>query len=326
MENDKEVLSKSEVENLFGDVESIDGTKSEVKPEKGEARSYDLVSQDRIVLSRMPTLEILNGKFARYGRTRLFNLMRAATNIDVAGVEIMKYGDYMKKLPIPTAINTIKAYPLKGNATIVIDSNLVFQMVERFFGGDSRDPSIDVREFTPTEQRFIGKILEELFKSLKDAWEPVIDFDFKYDSMEVNPQMANKIAPDEVMVVSKFNFQIDTCSGEIGVAFPYDMLEPVKDFLIYGYKASEEKDDRWHSAFTKGMSEVPLPLNVKVAEKEMLLKNVLELTEGDIIPVRLNNELTMTANSVPVYRGKLGTEKGALAFRILDIIKIDHSE
>jgi flagellar motor switch protein FliM len=326
MENDKNVLSQDEVGNLFDDVEEIDATDVVNNIKEINAKPYDLVSQDRIVLSRMPTLEVINGKFVRYGRTRIFEFMRAATDIDFNGVQVIKYSDYMSQLSSATCINTIRANPLKGNAAIIIDSDLILRMVDRFFGGIGRHVEVKERDFTTAEHRFIQRILDEIFKALSDAWASIVEFSFEFDSTETNASMANKIAPDEVMVVSSFNVRIESFSGEIGVAFPYAMLEPVKEFLIYGRKASEEKDDRWQSAFTEGMSESRLTMNLKIAEKEMILKNVLTLTEGDIIPIQLKKELTMTASGVPLYRGKLGTENGSLAFRISEVINIEDDQ
>jgi flagellar motor switch protein FliM len=324
MENDMTELSKNEVEELFDDIEEIDDTNTENDLGDVELKPYDLMIQDRIVLTRMPALEMINEKFAKQAWSRLFNMMKTSSNMDFKGIEILKYSDYMKSLEMPTCINSIRATPLKGDALVVIDAVLILKMVDIYFGGLGRYAKTEAREFTVTEQRFIMKVLDELFIALKKSWSSIADLEFEFDSMEVNPQMASTISSDEIMVINKFNLQIGTFSGDISLALPYQMLEPVKELLIHGHKASEEKDDRWYSAFTKGVSEANVSLDLKMAEKEMSLKELLKLNKGDIIPIKLNDELTMAVGSVPRYRGKLGTRQGNLAFRISDIITIEH--
>lgn len=326
MANDKEILSQDEVDSLIHGVEDVDlSDVVEQQVEDGDVISYDLVSQDRIVRSRMPTLEIINEKFARFSRSQMFTLLRNSVDIDITGIEVMKYADYMYSLPVPTSINMVKAHPLKGTALIVLDSNLIFKMVDQFYGGVGRHIKIEGREFTKTEQVFVEKVVGSIFNSMKDAWSSVINFEFEYESMEVNPHMANSIAPAEVMVVSKFMLETATGKGELSIAFPYSMLEPVKDILIYGYKNNEDqKDDRWLEAFQNDMLCAPLPIDVKVAEKTMKLSDVINLKAGDILPVHLEENITLFANKVPLIKGKMGTKDGNLAMQVEEFIKIKH--
>ena len=68
-------LSQDEIDALLhgvddGDIDTYDET------DEAGIKSYDLASQDRIVRGRMPTLEMINERFARYTRISLFNLLR----------------------------------------------------------------------------------------------------------------------------------------------------------------------------------------------------------------------------------------------------------
>ena len=78
------VLNQDEVDALLrgvsGDDMDMDDEEDEYDPE--EVVPFDLTAQDRIIRGRMPTLEMINERFARYTRISLFNLLRR--NADVA--------------------------------------------------------------------------------------------------------------------------------------------------------------------------------------------------------------------------------------------------
>ncbi len=202
-----DLLSQEEIDALLHGVSSGD---VETDPDDGlvdgEARQYDFTSQDRIVRGRMPTLEMINERFARYFRISLFNMLRRSGEISVGGVQMMKFAEYVHSLFVPTSLNLVRVKPLRGTALFILDPKLVFIIVDNFFGGDGRYPAkIEGREFTPTEQRVIHMILQQSFRDLKQAWAPVMPLEFEYVSSEVNPHFANIVSPTEVVVVTTFH-------------------------------------------------------------------------------------------------------------------------
>ncbi|MCP4596517.1 flagellar motor switch protein FliM [Neptuniibacter sp.] len=319
----KDLLSQDEIDALLhgvddGDVETSD----EAEVEEGDVRSYDLASHERIVRGRMPTLEMINERFARYTRISLFNLLRRAADVTVGGVQVMKYGDYIHTLYVPTSMNLIRVMPLRGTALFIMDAKLVFKLVDNFFGGDGRHAKIEGREFTPTETRLIHKALEQFFVDLEEAWQPVMELNFEHLGHEMNPAMANVINPTEVVVVSTFQVDLEGGSGEFHVAMPYAMLEPIRDLLVSGFQNSEdEKDERWQIALQRDILMARLPLEMTIAQQEMTLRDVVELEAGDVIPIELPEAFELKANKVPVYNCTMGVSRGNLAVKIVDQIE-----
>src|SRR5690554_1271049 len=199
----QDLLSQDEIDALLHGVDEgiID---SEQDSEPGGVRSYDLTSQDRIVRGRMPTLEMINERFARYTRISLFNLLRRNADVSTGGVQIMKFGEYIHTLYVPTSLNLCKVRPLRGTSLFVLDAKLVFKLVDNFFGGEGRHAKIEGREFTPTENRIVQMVLNQVFTDMQEAWQAVIKINFEYLNSEVNPAMANIVSPSEVVVVSTF--------------------------------------------------------------------------------------------------------------------------
>ncbi len=317
-----DLLSQDEIDALLhgvddGDVDTETGVEYD-----GVARSFDFASQDRIVRGRMPTLEMINERFARYFRISYFNMLRRSAEISVAGVQMMKFSEYMHSLFVPTSLNLVRVNPLRGKALCVIDPKLVFITVDNYFGGTGRHAKIEGREFSPTEARVIQIILDQAFKDLKEAWKPVLEVNFEFHSMEVNPQFANIVSPTEVVVVSSFHIELDGGGGTFYVVMPYSMLEPIKELLDAGVQSDRaESDDRWTVALREEVKSTVVTLLVTLTDATVPLSDLLDLKEGDIIPIKYPNEITVLAEDVPVLKGIYGAHKGNKAIKVTSIIK-----
>ncbi|WP_417223789.1 flagellar motor switch protein FliM [Amphritea sp.] len=321
----KDLLSQDEIDALLHGVDDGDiETEESVVDEDSGVKVYDLASHERIVRGRMPTLEMINERFARHTRISLFTLLRNNADVSVGGVQIMKYSDYIHTLYVPTSINLLKVSPLRGTALLVMDAKLVFRLVDSFFGGDGRHAKIEGREFTPTEIRLINKVIGQFFIDLEGAWEPVMPLKFEVSGHEVNPAMANVINPSEVVVVSSFQVDMEGGTGEFHVTMPYSMLEPIRDILISGYKpAEEELDEQWLTSLKHDMLGAPIDLDVVIAERKMKLRDIMQFEAGDIIPIDIADTLKLKAARVPVFNCKLGTSRGNLAVKIISRSKND---
>ncbi|MAL98571.1 flagellar motor switch protein FliM [Hydrocarboniclastica marina] len=312
----QDLLSQDEIDALLHGVDDGD-IDTEDHSEPGGVKQYDLATQDRIVRGRMPTLEMINERFARYTRISLFNLMRRNADVSTGGIQIMKFGEYIHTLYVPTSLNLVKIRPLRGTSLFIMDAKLVFKLVDNFFGGDGRHAKIEGREFTPTEIRIVQMVLEPVFKDMKEAWSPVFKVEFDYMSSEVNPSMANIVSPSEVVVVSTFHIELDGGGGELNVAIPYSMIEPIREILDAGVQSDmDEVDERWVNALQRDVMDVQVPIKTTVVKRQISLRDVAKLNAGDIIPVEMPEHVTLSANGVPVYNAKLGTRDGNLALKV----------
>lgn len=317
----QDLLSQDEIDALLHGVD--DGlVETEGDSDPGSVKSYDLTSQDRIVRGRMPTLEMINERFARYTRISMFNLLRRSADVSVGGVQVMKFGEYVHSLYVPTSLNLVKIKPLRGTALFILDARLVFKLVDNFFGGDGRHAKIEGREFTPTELRVVRMVLEQAFVDLKEAWHAVLDVDFEYLNSEVNPALANIVSPSEVVVVSTFHIELDGGGGELHVTLPYAMIEPIREMLDAGFKSeTDDQDERWGKALREDLLDVRVPLDATVVRRQMKLRDILHMQPGDVIPVEMPEYMLLRANGVPSFKVQLGAFKGNLALQIIEPLK-----
>jgi len=314
-----DLLSQDEIDALLHGVDGGDvETETDEPLDPDQARSYDFASQDRIVRGRLPTLEMINERFARYFRTSMFNMLRRSADISVSGVQMLKFSEFVHSLFVPTSLNIIKVAPLRGKSLFVIDPKLVFSVVDNFFGGSGRfHTKIEGREFTPTELRVVQMLLEIAFKDLAAAWQPVLEVEFGYIGSEVNPQFANIVSPSEVVVVTTFNVDLESGGGDFYLCLPYAMLEPIRDLLDAGVQSDRgEKDERWEQAMREEILEASVELSSNLARTELSLRELSELQVGDILPIDLPEEFEVSAEGLPLFRGTLGVHKKNYAIKV----------
>jgi flagellar motor switch protein FliM len=315
-----ELLSQDEIDALLDGVEggSVATGNDEPLP-PGAVSGFDFARQDRIVRGRLPTLEMVNERFARFFRTGIFNILRKSCEVSVLGVTMVKYAEYVHSLALPSNMNTLHINPWRGTALAVFEPRLVFSVIDNYFGGGGRYKArIEGRDFTPTENRVIRIMLDELFKAMIEAWAPVQALQFEYVGSEINPQFANIVSPTETVVVSRFRVELDGGGGEVHLTLPYAMIEPLRTLLDAGVQSDRtDSDGRWAELLRQEVMDAELNLSSMLLEARMSIGEFLHLRPGDVIPVQLPELATVYAEDVPVFRGRYGQSNGfnAVAFR-----------
>ncbi len=314
-----DLLSQDEIDALLhgtdtGEVETEDDE------DTGESRVYDFNSEDRIVRGRMPTLEMINERFARYLRISLFNMMRRSCEVSVGGIQTHKFNEYIHTLFVPTSLNICKVPPLRGSALFVIEPTLVFILVDNYFGGEGKfHTKIEGREFTPTEIRVIHIFMELCFEDFIKAWQPVLPLRFEFQSREVNPQFANIVSPSEVVIVSSIHVELDGGGGNIHMTMPYSMLEPIRELLDTGIQSDRSDiDDRWAEALGEEVRSAEVELAAMLAKTQLSLKEVMKLKEGDIIPIEMPEHAVVSCEEIPLFLAKFGKFNDKMAVKIVE--------
>ncbi|MDO9011521.1 MAG: flagellar motor switch protein FliM [Gallionella sp.] len=324
-----EFLSQDEVDSLLKGVHGeTDDVKDHPEPVAGEVRSYNLASQERIVRGRMPTMEIINERFARLFRIGLFNFIRRTPEISVGPVRVLKFGEFVRNLAVPTNLNIVQAKPLRGNGLFIFDPNLVFLAVDNMFGGDGRfHTRVEGREFTQTEQRIIQKMLAVAFEAYAKSWESVYPLEFEFVRSEMNPQFANIATPNEVVIVTTFDIELAGNGGAFHVCMPYSMLEPVKD-LLYSNMQGEHMtvDKRWLQLLSKQVQCADIELVATLGQAKITLEKVLKMRNGDIIPLEVEDNITASVDGVPIMECKYGVFNNQYALRIAKMLTTNEGE
>jgi flagellar motor switch protein FliM len=317
----EKILDQAEIDALIHGVDSgkVD-TEAPVAP--NEVRPYDFNSEMRIVRGRMPTLEMINERFARIFRVSLYNLLRRSPEIAVAPIQVKKFSEYVHTLHVPTSLNLVKLQPLRGTALIVLEPKLVFAVVDNFFGGTGRHAKIEGRDFTATEQRIIHMVLRSVFADLHEAWSHVATLDFEFVQAEMNPHFANIVSPSEIVVITSFHIELDGGGGNLHVTMPYSMIEPLREILDAGVASDRvEKDERWLNCLREEIEDAEVQLTTRLGRSSITLAALLNLKAGDIVPCDFLGKVTVLAEEVPVFRGSFGLAHGRQAVKVEEKVR-----
>ncbi|MDX9718004.1 MAG: flagellar motor switch protein FliM [Thauera sp.] len=291
-------------------------------------RPYNLATQERIVRGRMPTLELINERFARYLRIGLFNYMHRNVEVSVGPIKVQKYAEFIRNLVVPTNLNLVTAKPLRGTGLVVFDPNLVFLVVDNMFGGDGRfHTRVEGRDFTPTEQRIIQGMLNVVFTEYARAWAPVFALHLEYVRSEMNSQFANIATPSEVVVGTSFSLELGGAQAEMHICFPYSMLEPIRD-LLYSTMQSDHltSDRRWIKLLTRQLQTVEVELGCNFGSARLTLRDIVDMRVGDVIPLSVPAALVAEVDGVPVFKCHHGTKGGHYAIKLEQFIRADDTD
>ena len=314
-------LAQDEVDALLrglsdGEIES----EPEIPEDDSGIVSFDLANQDRIIRGRMPVLEIVNDRFARLCTNALSYTVRKRVELNPISIDMTKFGDFMRSLPVPTSINIFKMDPLRGNALMVVDSRLVFALVENIFGGAGSQPKIEGREFTRIEQAVVNRIVKIALENMEESWRPVHDVKLELVRSEINPQFASIVPPSDVVVVISFEVELDTSLGSMIICLPYATIEPIRGKLHASFQTERlEIDHAWVARLKERLLETPVELKVHFGSTTITGNQLLRMQVGDVLVLDTDVEemLTCTVEGVDKYRGLAGTVKAMKAFQII---------
>ncbi len=314
----QQILSQDEVDALLqGITGESQKLEQEDEPKEG-VRDYNLANQERIVRGRMPTMEIVSERFARNIRIGLFNLIRKSPEVSVGGIKVQKYSAFLREIVVPTNFNIMAIRPLRGSGLVVCDPTLVFAVIDSLFGGAGKyHTRIEGRDFSPTEQRIILRLIEVISEEYKKAWRGIYPLELEYQRSEMQPQFATIATPAEIVVCCSFTLEIGDASGTIHICIPYSTLEPIRDILFSSIQGdSAEPDRRWVKLLTQQIQSAEVELVAEMAHAPATVEQLLALKPGDFIELDLEKLIEAKVDGVPILECYYGTSNGKYALRI----------
>ncbi len=322
----EQILTQEEVDSLLrgisgGEIE----TETDIEENESGIVSYDLTSQDRIIRGRMPTLEIINDRFARFLRNVFTSSLRRIVDVTSLSIDMIKFGDFLKTLPVPTSIHLFQMEPLRGVSLLVIEAPLIFSIIDIFFGGSgSSHYKVEGRDFSPIEMGIIHRMVNMIFGELEKSWTPVFGIHTKLVRSEINPQFVTIMPMTDVVIISKFSVEMEFASGNLMLCFPYTMIQPIKEKLTASFQSEQmEQDTGWIREFRKAMLQAEVDLTVRLGGTDLKAKDLINLKIGDVL--RLNRyasePIDILVEGVKKFMGVPGVFKGNKAVRIVSKVR-----
>jgi len=317
------LLSQDEVDSLLkgldtGDISTINGFE-----ENGEDLAlFDWATSGLNIRGNMPLLEVVNSRFSQKFRGSLSNSLRKMIDVTPDPVATVKYRDFQKSLPVPTSMHLFKMEPLRGLGILVVESRLVFSLVEAFFGGSgSGSTKIEGREFTSIEKKIIEKVVQMALLNLIEAWEDVNPIKTEFVRSESNPLVVNVVPGEELLISSKFEIEMNKVLGNIIICVPYTSYQPIRNKLAGDYRDETQVtqlDKAWLEGLQRKLKGTPVEMIVNLGRTSLSVKDFMNLKEGDIIVLENDNKKPIMAQveGINLYEGFAGRYKNKKVFKV----------
>ncbi len=325
-----EILSQDEVDSLLDGLDSGEvETEAEAEvPESVEGIiPYDFTSQDKVVRARMPTFDVINERLSREVRATLSSLLQ--TNVDVSAnpFDTLKFSEFVRSLPVPTSLHVFRMEPLRGHGLVVLESQLVYNLIDTFFGGEALGKArVEGREFTTIEEVMIKKAVIAVLKNIETSWVPIEPVKTTLIRSEMNPQFTAIVLPTDLVIVTRFEVELEQAAGNLVVCYPYSMIEPMRNKLSSGVQAEiEEIDTNWRRMITEVILNSEVALKIQLGKTEITGEKLIYMQEGDVI--QLDNDasdpLDCFVGGLEKLTGYIGVQRGFQAFKISEKIITD---
>jgi len=282
-------------------------------------RPYDLGAPDHAVLQRMRTLELINERFARSLRGKLLGFMRRNADITAGSIQVKKYGEFERNLPVPSNLNLVTMKPLRGTALFNFEPALVFLIIDNLFGGHGRYAMrVEGREFTTTEQRIIRRLLDLALEAYEAAWQDVYKVKLDYLRSEMHTKFASISRASELAVLTSFTIELGTCGGTLNVCLPYSMIEPIRSVLTSPLQdaGSSALDARWAQQLSHEVRSADVELTAQFAQLNTSVGQLVQWKAGDVIPLDVPETVEAFVGSTPLARCHYGTTNGRHALKV----------
>ena len=299
------------------------------KKEEDEPEAYGvqaLLNNARVSYERLPMLEVVFDRLVRLTSTTLRNFTQSNIEITLEGIESMRFSEYLERIPRPSMMSVFKAEEWDNFGLLVLDSSLIYTMVDVLLGGRRGMAALrlDGRSFTIIERNLMEKMIHLVLSDLSAAFDPVSPVTFIFDRLETNPRFAMISRPSNATIAARFRIDMEDRGGEIELLLPYAMLEPVRELLLQQFMGEKfGRDSIWenHLAEALWLSDVDLQA---VLDRHMVsLKQVLKWKVGTqlLLNATPDSEIEMVCGDVPMFYGKMGRKGEYIAVRIEDKIK-----
>jgi len=200
-------------------------------------------------------------------------------------------------------------------------------VIDSLFGGNGKfHTRIEGRDFSPTEQRVINRLVEVVSEDYKKAWKGVYPLELAYQRSEMQPQFANIATPSEIVVSTSFTLEIGDITGSLHVCIPYSTLEPIRDVLYSTSQGdSMEVDRRWVRLLSNEIQSAEVELTAELASTRSTVEQLLAMKVGDFIELERQRLTKARVDGVPVLEAEYGTHNGKYALKVTRLIRENNS-
>ena len=328
-----DVLSQAEVENLLTAMDGVSGgadmgsaaSRGATAPTPSKQREkivpYDFKRPERVGEEQMRALQTLHEGFGRNLGASLSALLRTIVDVKLTSVDQLTYSEFVFSLENPTCFNVIRAEPLEGNLILDINLSILYPIIDRLLGGGDDSGPTARRPLTEIELRLVSRITQLFLDEMRSAWEKVVELDLSIERVESDPQLAQIVPPNEVVVLVSFELTLGDVRGMMNLCIPFNSIEHLggdltsNSWATYSRRpATAESSAAVSQQLTGSLVEVI----ARLAETKINTGDLIGLRVGDIITTEkdVNSPIAVFVEGHDKFQAFAGAYKGHKAIRV----------
>jgi flagellar motor switch protein FliM len=326
-----DVLSQDEIDALLNGVanQQVPGnTATNASPESapsagtGDYRTYDFTRNEMSTRGRLPGLEVILNDFSRRLQSMFATELGKSVDASFEGMDVVTYEHLIQSFPLPASLHAVRLEPLRGVGIIVIEARLAFAMIELFFGGSGQKAmKVEGRDFTPIENRFLGKFVERMLRGMEESWQSVVQIQGRYLRTELNPYLLNAAGTGDSMILATYSVNMSPINGTVLFALPLSAIEEFRDLLKSGVAIGDDPDSiGLFRRVQQQICEIELDAQAVVDVVEMNLGEIMGIRPGDVIQLNCSglDQVELYVEGKPKFIGKAAQRSGSKVFVVKD--------
>jgi flagellar motor switch protein FliM len=308
------VLNQNEIDSLLG---FGDGDGSG----KDNAGIRAIIDSALVSYERLPMLEVVFDRLVRMMSTSLRNFTSDNVEVSIDGITSIRFGDYLNSIPLPAMLSVFKAEEWDNYGLIVVDSALIYSIVDVLLGGRRGTAAmrIEGRPYTTIERNLVERLVSVVLSDLSAAFDPLSPVTFRFERLETNPRFATIGRPANATVLTRLRVDMEDRGGRLEVILPYATLEPVREILLQGFLGEKfGRDSIWEAHLAGELWNTNVPIEAVLDTVELPLRDVLQLKVGSriLLNADVNADVRLVCGDLPMFNGKMGRKGGHIAIRI----------
>ncbi|OIN87286.1 MAG: flagellar motor switch protein FliM [Alphaproteobacteria bacterium CG1_02_46_17] len=311
------ILNQAEIDSLLGfDSEG---------PEQETSGVMALINAALINYERLPMLDIVFDRLVRLMSTSLRNLTSDNVEVSLDQISTVRFGDYLNSIPLPAMLTVFKAEEWDNNGLIVVDSALIYSVVDVLLGGRKGTPSIRVegRPYTTIENKLVERMLNVALHDMSTAFDPLSPVSFKLENIETNPRFAAITQSGNACVLVRMRIDMGDRGGRIEILIPYATLEPVRELLLQMFMGEKfGRDSIWETHLTNELYMTDVYMQAVMGEKTVMLRDMLNWKKGTLVMfnTKPSDQIELRCGDFTMFAGPMGQKEGNIAVRIENYI------
>jgi flagellar motor switch protein FliM len=266
-------------------------------------------------------LEIVFDRLVRIMSTSLRNFTSDNVEVGIDNIISLRFGDYLNSIPLPAMLAVFKAEEWDNQGLMVIDSAMIYSIVDVLLGGRRGSASLRIegRPYTTIERTLVERLIQVVLADLSTSFDPLCPVTFRFERLEVNPRFATISRLSNAAILARLRIDMEDRGGKVELLLPYATLEPVRELLLQQFMGEKfGRDSIWEVHLAEQLWTTDVELSVVLDEQTMRLTDIVALQPGQQLMLNTNSgdPVQVRCGPVVLFSGRLGHKNNNVAVRI----------